>query len=62
MTNTATILVEFPENYQATFTLGYKAMTYNTTNDQLQQFHGTRRGSTSAASLTPCGRSRWPWT
>ena len=42
ITNTATILAEFPENYQATFTLGYKAMPYNTTNDQLQQFHGTK--------------------
>ena len=42
VTNTATILIEFPENYQATFTLGYKAMTYNSTNDQLQQFHGTK--------------------
>lgn len=42
ITNTATILVEFPENYHTTFTLGYKAMQYNTTNDQLQQFHGTK--------------------
>ena len=42
ITNTATILMEFPENYQATFTLGYKSMTYNSANDQLKQFHGTK--------------------
>ena len=42
VTNTATILAEFPDNYHCTFTLGYKAMSYNTTNDQLQQFHGTK--------------------
>jgi len=42
ITNTVTILVEFPENYQATFSLGYKAMQYSSTNDQLQQFHGTK--------------------
>ncbi|MCX6619535.1 MAG: Gfo/Idh/MocA family oxidoreductase [Acidobacteria bacterium] len=42
VTNTATILAEFPENYQATFSLGYKSMTYNACNDQLKQFHGTK--------------------
>jgi predicted dehydrogenase len=42
ITNTATIVAEFPENYQATFSLGYKAMQYSSTNDQLQQFHGTK--------------------
>ncbi len=42
VTNTATILAEFPENYQATFSLGYKSMTYSPTNDQLKQFHGTK--------------------
>ena len=36
------MLVEFPENYLATFTLGYKSMTYNAANDQLKQFHGTK--------------------
>src|SRR5436305_5207984 len=37
---TATIAIEYPENYLATFTLGYKAMRYATFNDQLKQFHG----------------------
>jgi predicted dehydrogenase len=39
---TATISVEYPENYLAVFTLGYKAMRYNTFNDQLKQFHGDK--------------------
>ncbi|HEU0142642.1 MAG TPA: Gfo/Idh/MocA family oxidoreductase [Bryobacteraceae bacterium] len=39
---TATIAIEYPENYLATFTLGYKAMRYNAFNDQLKQFHGTK--------------------
>ena len=39
---TATIAIEYPENYLATFTLGYKAMRYNSFNDQLQQFHGAK--------------------
>src|ERR1035438_3783539 len=38
---TATINMEFP-TYLATFTLGYKAMRYNTFNDQLKQFHGDK--------------------
>jgi len=39
---TATIVIEYPENYLATFTLGYKAMRYNPFNDQLKQFHGNK--------------------
>jgi len=39
---TATIAIEYPNNYLATFTLGYKAMRYNQFNDQLQQFHGNQ--------------------
>jgi len=39
---TATITVEYPENYLAVFTLGYRAMHYHPFNDQLQQFHGDR--------------------
>ncbi|MBK5294856.1 MAG: Gfo/Idh/MocA family oxidoreductase [Acidobacteriia bacterium] len=39
---TATIAIEFPDNYLATFTLGYKAMRYNAANDQLMQFHGSK--------------------
>jgi len=42
VTNTATIVAEFPEGYQATFSLGYKSMPYNPCNDQLKQFHGTK--------------------
>jgi predicted dehydrogenase len=39
---TATIAIEYPENYLATFTLGYKAMRYNSYNDQIKQFHGNK--------------------
>lgn len=39
---TASIIMEFPENYMATFTLGYKAMRYHTSQDQLMQFHGSK--------------------
>jgi predicted dehydrogenase len=39
---TATISIEYPENYLAVFTLGYKAMRYNTYNDQVKQFHGNK--------------------
>ena len=39
---TATIAIEYPENYLATFTLGYKAMRYNQYNDQIKQFHGNK--------------------
>jgi predicted dehydrogenase len=34
--------IEYPENYLAVFTLGYKAMVYNGFNDQLKQFHGSK--------------------
>lgn len=39
---TATLTVEFPQQYLATFTLGYKAMRYRPNNDQLKQFHGSK--------------------
>jgi len=39
---TATIAIEYPEGYLATFNLGYKAMRYNTFNDQIKQFHGDK--------------------
>jgi predicted dehydrogenase len=39
---TATITMEYPENYMAVFTLGYKAMRYATFNDQIKQFHGNK--------------------
>ncbi len=42
VTNTASIVMEFPENYLATFTLGYKSMPYNMANDQIKEFHGTK--------------------
>jgi predicted dehydrogenase len=42
ISETATISVEYPENYLAVFTLGYKAMRYNTYNDQVKQFHGNK--------------------
>lgn len=40
--DTASILIEYPENYFAVFTLGYKAMRYHPRLDQLAQFHGSR--------------------
>ena len=39
---TTSMAIEFPENYLAIFTVGYKAMRYHTTNDQLKQFHGSK--------------------
>jgi len=39
---TTTMAIEYPENYLAVFTLGYKAMRYNLFNDQLKQFHGSK--------------------
>ncbi|MBI5086614.1 MAG: Gfo/Idh/MocA family oxidoreductase [Acidobacteria bacterium] len=62
---TASIIMEYPENYLATFTLGYKAMRYHTSQDQLKQFHGSKArldmsregyrlyAETSAPVLTP---------
>lgn len=38
---TTCLTVEYPENYLAVFTVGYKAMHYNFSVDQLQQYHGT---------------------
>jgi predicted dehydrogenase len=38
---TAVLAMEFPEDYLATFTIGYKAMRYRTTNDQIAQYHGS---------------------
>lgn len=40
--DTASILIEYPENCFAVFTLGYKAMRYHPRQDQLAQFHGSR--------------------
>ncbi len=37
---TAVLTVEFPENYLATFTIGYRAMHYSWYLDQWKQFHG----------------------
>ena len=39
---TATITIEYPENYFVVFTLGYRAMRYSAFNDQIQQFHGNK--------------------
>jgi predicted dehydrogenase len=40
--DTTSMAIEYPENYLAVFTLGYKAMRYAFSNDQLKQFHGTK--------------------
>jgi predicted dehydrogenase len=39
---TASMAIEYPENYLAVFTLGYKAMEYHTFNDQMNHYHGTK--------------------
>lgn len=39
---TTCLTVEYPENYLAVFTVGYKAMHYNFSIDQMQQYHGTQ--------------------
>jgi len=39
---TASMAMEFPENFLAIFTLGYKAMRYHWSQDQWKQFHGTK--------------------
>jgi predicted dehydrogenase len=39
---TCTMLVEYPGGILLTFAIGYRAMHYNFTADQMQQFHGTR--------------------
>ena len=39
---TTCMQMEYPENYLAVFTVGYKAMRYNLMNDQMKQFHGSK--------------------
>jgi predicted dehydrogenase len=39
---TTCMSMEYPENYLAVFTLGYKAMRYHLYNDQCKQFHGDK--------------------
>lgn len=39
---TASISLEYPENYLAVFTLGYKAMRYPFSQDQMVQYHGNK--------------------
>jgi predicted dehydrogenase len=39
---TTCMSIEYPENYLAVFTVGYKAMRYNGFNDQMKQFHGSK--------------------
>lgn len=39
---TASMILEFPENFLATFTIGYKAMRYHWSQDQIKQFHGDK--------------------
>lgn len=39
---TTCMAIEYPENYLAVFTVGYKAMRYNSFNDQIKQFHGSK--------------------
>jgi predicted dehydrogenase len=39
---TTCMCLEYPENYMAVFTVGYKAMRYSTFADQVKQFHGSK--------------------
>ena len=39
---TTCMAIEYPENYLAVFTVGYKAMRYAPANDQMKQFHGSK--------------------
>jgi len=39
---TTSMAIDYPENYLAVFTVGYKAMHYAPANDQLMQFHGSK--------------------
>ncbi|MCP5119275.1 MAG: Gfo/Idh/MocA family oxidoreductase, partial [bacterium] len=39
---TTCMAIEYPQNFLAVFTLGYKAMRYHYFNDQLKQFHGSQ--------------------
>src|SRR5437879_13521417 len=38
---TTSMAIEYPENYLAVFTVGYKSMHYAGINDQVKQFHGS---------------------
>lgn len=42
VSETTTMCLEYPENYLATFTVGYKAMRYSGTLDQLVQYNGSK--------------------
>ncbi|MBI3473249.1 MAG: Gfo/Idh/MocA family oxidoreductase [Candidatus Solibacter usitatus] len=39
---TTSMLIEYPEDYLAVFTVGYKAMRYAAMNDQMKQYHGSK--------------------
>jgi len=39
---TTTMTIEYPEDFLAVFSVGYRAMRYAPANDQIKQFHGTR--------------------
>lgn len=39
---TASVSLEYPEDYLAVFTIGYKAMRYHPSLDQMKQFHGSK--------------------
>lgn len=39
---TTSITIEYPEDFVAVFSVGYRAMRYGPANDQIKQFHGTQ--------------------
>jgi predicted dehydrogenase len=71
---TASLSVEYPENYLLVFTITYKGMRYRMANDQMQQFHGTKARfdlgresyalyqESSAVELKPVREKRQPDT
>jgi predicted dehydrogenase len=42
ITGTATLCIEYAENYFANFTLGHKTMRYHGSNDKVKQFHDSK--------------------
>jgi predicted dehydrogenase len=69
---TTCMTIEYPEDYLAVFTVGYKAMRYNMFNDQMKQFHGSKARldmgrewyalypESSAIDMKPAAEKRMP--
>jgi predicted dehydrogenase len=69
---TTCMTIEYPEDYLAVFTVGYRAMRYNMFNDQMKQFHGSKARldmgrewyalypESSAIDMKPAAEKRMP--